>query len=163
MTAFENQFLSKVLSFCRTNNFNSFLFEVEMFHYERMLKLKQHFSATADNSPSRIYPFKLKSNFIPPGMFPSIESRSTGIYIIPKSPKRNMIHLHRLLKTTPLLSNQWIKGALSSSWTNLTTGKVCLICYLMSIVTSTLTFLNYLPAYIWDTDDFETQQAQHNP
>lgn len=66
--------LSRGLSFCPTNRFNPFSFEIEMFRFERSLKLKQFFSTSTLPDNARSLPFRLKSKFMPPGHFPSIES-----------------------------------------------------------------------------------------
>lgn len=67
--------LSKGLSFCPTARFQNFDFEVDMFKFERMLKIKQHFHTVPKTISTRsVTPFKLKSTFFPSGHFRSIDS-----------------------------------------------------------------------------------------
>ncbi|XP_068099729.1 uncharacterized protein [Hyperolius riggenbachi] len=68
--------LAKGLSFCPTAKFNAFQLEVDLFRYERLMKLKQFFHNRSISSQSleQSTKFKLKSSFTPPGTFPSIET-----------------------------------------------------------------------------------------
>lgn len=75
ITEDELTLLSKGLSFCPMGAFNDF--EVEMYKFERSLKLRQFFSPQQPSNPkltSRDTQFKLKSDFIPSGQFPTIET-----------------------------------------------------------------------------------------